>query len=75
MPPERPLVIAHRGASAARPEHSLAAYCLAIESGADGLECDVRLTRDGHLICIHDRRINRTSTATGATAISRRAKA
>jgi glycerophosphoryl diester phosphodiesterase len=38
---------------------------LALEQGADGLECDVRLTRDGHLVCIHDRRIDRTSTGSG----------
>jgi glycerophosphoryl diester phosphodiesterase len=67
-PPERPLVIAHRGASAARAEHTIAAYALAIEAGADGLECDVRLTSDGHLVCIHDRRINRTSNGSGAVS-------
>ncbi|MFC4606154.1 glycerophosphodiester phosphodiesterase [Rhodococcus kronopolitis] len=60
-----PLVVAHRGASAARPEHTLAAYELALEQGADGLECDVRLTRDGHLVCVHDRRVDRTSSGTG----------
>lgn len=41
-----PFVVAHRGASAARPEHTLAAYDLALKEGADGVECDVRLTRD-----------------------------
>lgn len=46
-------------------EHTLAAYALAIEEGADGLECDVRLTRDGHLVCVHDRRVDRTSTGRG----------
>ena len=60
-----PFVVAHRGASADRPEHTLAAYQLALEEGADGVECDVRLTRDGHLVCVHDRRIDRTSTGTG----------
>ena len=44
-----PFVVAHRGASAERPEHTLAAYELALAEGADGVECDVRLTRDGHL--------------------------
>lgn len=58
----RPDVIAHRGASAHRAEHTLAAYVLALEQGADGLECDVRLTRDGYLVCVHDRRVDRTST-------------
>src|ERR1700743_882250 len=60
-----PYVIAHRGASAHRAEHTLAAYALALEQGADGLECDVRLTRDGHLVCVHDRTVNRTSDGTG----------
>lgn len=60
-----PFVVAHRGASAARPEHTLAAYELALAEGADGVECDVRLTRDGHLVCVHDRTVDRTSDATG----------
>lgn len=60
-----PYVVAHRGASAARPEHTLAAYDLALKEGADGVECDVRLTRDGHLVCVHDRRLDRTSTGAG----------
>ena len=58
-------MVAHRGASADRPEHTLAAYELALQEGADGVECDVRLTRDGHLVCVHDRRVDRTSTGTG----------
>ncbi|MGO4618120.1 glycerophosphodiester phosphodiesterase [Nocardia sp. 2YAB30] len=60
-----PFVVAHRGASAARPEHTLAAYELALQEGADGVECDVRLTRDGHLVCVHDRTVDRTSSGTG----------
>lgn len=60
-----PFVVAHRGASADRPEHTRAAYELALNEGADGVECDVRLTRDGHLVCVHDRRVDRTSTGTG----------
>jgi glycerophosphoryl diester phosphodiesterase len=47
------------------PEHTLRAYLRALEEGADGLECDVRLTRDGHLVCVHDRRLNRTSNGRG----------
>jgi glycerophosphoryl diester phosphodiesterase len=58
-------VVAHRGASGDVPEHTLAAYRRAIEEGSDALECDVRLTRDGHLVCVHDRRIDRTSTGRG----------
>ncbi len=60
-----PFVVAHRGASAQRPEHTVAAYELALQEGADGVECDVRLTRDGHLVCVHDRRVDRTSDGTG----------
>jgi glycerophosphoryl diester phosphodiesterase len=60
-----PFVVAHRGASASRPEHTLAAYDLALKEGADGVECDVRLTRDGHLVCVHDRRLDRTSSGAG----------
>ncbi|MER5861960.1 glycerophosphodiester phosphodiesterase [Kitasatospora sp. NPDC002040] len=61
-------VIAHRGSSAARPEHTLAAYRLAIEEGADGLEADVRLTSDGQLVCVHDRTVRRTSDGRGAVS-------
>lgn len=60
-----PFVVAHRGASAVLPEHTLAAYELALKEGADGVECDVRLTRDGHMVCVHDRRLDRTSTGVG----------
>ncbi|MGV9801945.1 glycerophosphodiester phosphodiesterase [Mycobacterium sp. NPDC003449] len=63
--PGHPFVVAHRGASADRPEHTLAAYDLALREGADGVECDVRLTRDGHLVCVHDRKVDRTSSGTG----------
>ncbi|MDT9593211.1 glycerophosphodiester phosphodiesterase family protein [Nocardioides zeae] len=55
----RPEVVAHRGASEDIAEHTLAAYLDALDSGADGLECDVRLTADGHLVCVHDRDLRR----------------
>lgn len=61
----KPAVVAHRGASGDAPEHTLEAYELALAQGADGLECDVRLTSDGELVCIHDRTIDRTSDGTG----------
>jgi len=61
-------VIAHRGASGTLAEHTLAAYRLAIEEGADGLECDVRLTADGQLVCVHDRTVDRTSNGRGAVS-------
>ncbi|UQA94195.1 glycerophosphodiester phosphodiesterase [Streptomyces halobius] len=65
----RPIsVVAHRGASEDAPEHTLAAYKKAIEDGADALECDVRLTADGHLVCVHDWRVNRTSNGRGAVS-------
>src|SRR6266516_1880572 len=60
-----PLVFAHRGSSDVLPEHTLGAYLRAIEEGADGLECDVRLTNDGHLVCLHDRLLGRTSDGRG----------
>ncbi|MFI0090629.1 glycerophosphodiester phosphodiesterase [Streptomyces bobili] len=65
---QRIQVVAHRGASEDAPEHTLAAYRKAIEDGADALECDVRLTADGHLVCVHDRRVNRTSNGRGAVS-------
>ena len=58
-------MVAHRGASFDVAEHTLAAYTAAIESGADALECDVRLSKDGHLVCVHDRRVDRTSDGRG----------
>ncbi|NEY36753.1 glycerophosphodiester phosphodiesterase [Streptomyces sp. PRKS01-65] len=68
-PRQHPIrVVAHRGASQDAPEHTLAAYRKAIEDGADALECDVRLTADGHLVCVHDRRVNRTSNGRGAVS-------
>lgn len=66
-----PLVIAHRGASAALPEHTPAAYRRAIEAGADGLECDVRLSADRELVCIHDASIDRTSSGRGSVSSMR----
>jgi len=57
----RPQVVAHRGSSAAKAEHTLGAYVVALDEGADALECDVRLTADGHLVCVHDRDLRRTA--------------
>ncbi len=58
---ERPIVIAHRGASGYRPEHTLAAYAVAILQGADFIEPDLVLTRDGYLIARHDNRLELTT--------------
>jgi glycerophosphoryl diester phosphodiesterase len=61
----RPQVVAHRGSSQVNPEHTLGAYVAALDEGAEGLECDVRLTSDGHLVCVHDRRVDRTANGRG----------
>lgn len=61
----RPQVVAHRGSSQSNAEHTLGAYLAALDEGAEGLECDVRLTADGHLVCVHDRRVDRTANGRG----------
>ncbi|GAA4117165.1 glycerophosphodiester phosphodiesterase [Knoellia locipacati] len=61
----RPRVVAHRGASSEHAEHTLRAYTTAFGLGVDGIECDVRLTADHHLVCVHDRRADRTSNGNG----------
>ncbi|MER5484474.1 glycerophosphodiester phosphodiesterase [Streptomyces sp. NPDC002812] len=61
-------VIAHRGASHEHPEHTIEAYRQAIADGADALECDVRLTADHRLVCVHDRRVERTSDGRGVVS-------
>jgi glycerophosphoryl diester phosphodiesterase len=62
-PPEKvvPIVIAHRGASGYLPEHTLAAYAVAILQGADFIEPDLVMTKDGHLIARHDNVLNLTT--------------
>lgn len=57
----RPMVIAHRGASGERPEHSLASYRLAIAQGADFIEPDLVMTKDGVLVCRHENEISGTT--------------
>lgn len=62
MPPStHPIVIAHRGASAERPEHTLEAYDLAIAQGADFIEPDLVMTRDGVLVARHENEISETT--------------
>ncbi|HUI41356.1 MAG TPA: glycerophosphodiester phosphodiesterase family protein [Terriglobia bacterium] len=61
----RPLILAHRGASAEAPENTLAAFELAMRQGADGIECDVRLSADGAPVVIHDARLDRTTSGRG----------
>jgi glycerophosphoryl diester phosphodiesterase len=62
------MVVAHRGSSGSHAEHTLTAYEKAVVEGADALECDVRLTRDGVLVCVHDRRVDRTSDGRGSVS-------
>ncbi|MDG2049214.1 MAG: glycerophosphodiester phosphodiesterase family protein [Myxococcota bacterium] len=62
-PSTKPLVIAHRGASAYRPENTLAAYALAIEQKADMIEIDLHLTRDGGIVIAHDADLEHFGTA------------
>ncbi len=64
----RPLVVAHRGASALAPENTLAAFRLALEGGAAAVECDVHLSADGAPVVIHDARVDRTTSGTGQVA-------
>lgn len=56
------LVIAHRGASGHAPEHTFAAYDLALQLGCDFLEQDLQMTRDGVLVCVHDETLDRTAS-------------
>ena len=68
MAQRQPQVVAHRGASHDNAEHTLLAYQEAIRQGADALECDVRLTADGHLVCVHDRDLRRTASTKGVVS-------
>jgi glycerophosphoryl diester phosphodiesterase len=65
---EWPVNLAHRGASALAPENTMEAFRLAVEAGAGGLELDVHLTRDGHIVVIHDATVDRTTNGTGAVS-------
>ena len=61
----KPLVLGHRGASAHAPENTLAAFRLALEQGADGIELDARLTRDREVMVLHDAGVERVSGGAG----------
>lgn len=61
LPMSKPLIVAHRGASEDAPENTLAAFDLAWQQGADGVEADFRLTRDGRIVCLHDATTGRTA--------------
>ena len=59
--PGRKQLVAHRGASAYAPEHTIEAYALAMQQGADYVEQDLAVTKDGVLVCIHDLSLERTT--------------
>ncbi|RJQ44935.1 MAG: glycerophosphodiester phosphodiesterase [Nitrospiraceae bacterium] len=61
LPLKAPEIIAHRGASYDAPENTLAAFALAWQQGADGIEGDFHLSKDGKIICIHDATTGRTA--------------
>ena len=63
---DQPLIIAHRGASGYAPENTLAAIDLAMKSDAQMIEIDVHLSKDGHIIVIHDKTVDRTTNGSGA---------
>lgn len=63
-----PLIIGHRGASAEAPENTLAAFGLAAEQGAHGIELDARLSADGNVVVMHDATVDRTTAGSGAVA-------
>src|SRR5918911_3284289 len=63
-----PVNLAHRGASALAPENTIEAFRLALEAGAGGLELDVHMTRDGHIVVIHDATVDRTTNGSGAVS-------
>ena len=65
---EWPVNLAHRGASALAPENTIEAFRLAVEEGAGGLELDVHMTRDGHIVVIHDATVDRTTNGSGAVS-------
>jgi glycerophosphoryl diester phosphodiesterase len=65
---DAPLVIAHRGASARAPENTMAAFHMAESVGADAVELDAKLTRDGQIIIHHDRSLDRTTDGRGFVA-------
>ncbi len=70
----KPILIAHRGASGDRPEHTLAAYALAIEQGADFIEPDLVLTKDGVLVARHENEISETTDVASRPEFASRRK-
>ena len=56
---------AHRGFSGKYPENTMLAFKKALEAGADGIELDVQMTKDGQVVVIHDEKVDRTTNGTG----------
>jgi glycerophosphoryl diester phosphodiesterase len=65
---KRILVTGHRGAAGLEPENTLRSFRRACDLGVDRIETDVRLSRDGHLVCLHDATVDRTTNGTGPAA-------
>lgn len=63
---KKPAIFAHRGASGTHPENTMAAFEAAVRLGADGIELDVQMTKDGEIVIIHDETVNRTTNGKGA---------
>ena len=58
-------IFAHRGSKGTHPENTLTSFKEAVRVGSDGIELDVHLTKDGHLVVIHDETVDRTTNGTG----------
>ncbi|MBD0381776.1 glycerophosphodiester phosphodiesterase [Paenibacillus sedimenti] len=62
---QKPIIIGHRGAAGEAPENTLASFALALEQGAQGLELDVHITKDGQIVVCHDHTLDRTTNGSG----------
>ena len=65
MPGQHITVCAHRGASGTHPENTLSAFAEAVRLGCDMIEFDVRMTKDGECVILHDATVDRTTRGTG----------
>ncbi|MEC0231614.1 glycerophosphodiester phosphodiesterase [Paenibacillus alba] len=65
MQTQHPIIIGHRGAAGEAPENTLASFALALEQGAQGIELDVHLTKDGEIVVCHDPSVDRTTNGSG----------
>lgn len=63
---DKPLIIAHRGASGEAPENTIASFQMAVEQGCDAIELDIHLSADGEIVVCHDHTLNRTTDRIGA---------